>query len=317
MTLVHQPIELWNADGSNRQLPPTALGEVLRFVQPAVVGATRMAVEGRSTVRGRRPGWLDEVSDIRLEDIEILEDRTRLHFVAPTLGKAAPQLYEQQEFWATRPSSLATALDLFADLLEDVARDDPDSTGFDTALLKGIARFDAGLNETYRCLTLSRHVGAKAPVRLDRKVLERVNRLREAIPDPRPVRVAGTLDMIRASTQTFSLLLDDGTEVRGSVAVADLDIGELTAYFKRRVLVHAKAVYRPSGRLLRLDAEHFEDGRDAPSLWSRVPDPLRTAAEVPRSSVVSTRPRGVAAFFGTWPGDESEAELLEALSELG
>jgi hypothetical protein len=87
----------------------------------------------------------------------------------------------------------------------------------------------------------------------------------------------------------------------------------LRDYFGKPVLVLGRAVYRPSGRLLRIDAVALEDGAGAPALFSKVP-PAQTARPPSpgRLKLSETGRRGVAAFFGTWPGDETDAEF-EAL----
>lgn len=52
-------------------------------------------------------------------------------------------------------------------------------------------------------------------------------------------------------------------------------------------------------------------------------DPLFEAAPVARKRLPVATPvaqddsSGVSAFFGTWPGEESEDELLEALQAIG
>jgi hypothetical protein len=60
-------------------------------------------------------------------------------------------------------------------------------------------------------------------------------------------------------------------------------------------------------------------GRDAPLVvgGEHVATIQRLRDETPGSQVPQDERSGVAAFFGTWPGDESEQELLDALRALG
>jgi hypothetical protein len=288
----------------------------LRVIRATARDATRMAVEGRSRIRGRRPSWLDQVADIRIADMSICSDKTVLHFALPELGQAAPELYDQQEFWPTVPARELTAIDCLGLAVDEIASSNVDSAGFDTGLLKDVAKLGKGLNGTYRELRLSRHGLSRAPGVVDLGVVERAEQLRLQTPEPRAVRVAGRVDMIRASTESFSIVLDDGMEVRGTLADDSLGIEDLKRYFHQRVLVHGRAIYRPSGRLLRLDAEALEDGNGAPDLWSRVPEPMLSRVVLEPQAGGPAAKKGVTAFFGTWPGDESEEELLEALAEL-
>jgi hypothetical protein len=120
--------------------------------------------------------------------------------------------------------------------------------------------------------------------------------------------------MIRDSTQSFALQLDDGAQVGGAVLSGDMS--PLPALFRKRVVVHGAAIYRPSGRLLRLDAERIEDGQGAPSFWSNVPGPLVGRQDLRQPARAEPQKSGVAAFFGQLPRDESDEEVFEALKEL-
>jgi hypothetical protein len=87
--------------------------------------------------------------------------------------------------------------------------------------------------------------------------------------------------------------------------------------FGKKVLVMGRAVYRPSGRLLRIDAAGIEDGAHAASVFSKVPPP-QTIRPVTsgRFKASEAGRRGVPAFFGTWPGDETDAEMGELVKAI-
>jgi hypothetical protein len=271
-----------------------------------------MAVSGRSAVTGRPPKWLVAASDFRFYGIEGDTD-TILHFEAPTLGEAAEELYRQQEFWPTRPKPEATGFDIARDMLRDVSAGNENSDRFDLQILNRLVRFEGVLDKTFQALVLEEPTAARASVVLDRSMLDTVHRLKHETPKPRTVRVAGKLDMIRASTRSFALHLDDGQEVRGVLLEGEME--ELASLFGQRALVHGKAVYRPSGTVLRIDADEIRSGANEPGFWSQIPGPLDRALQ-PREFRTARGKQGVSAFFDTWPGDESDAELLAALKAL-
>ncbi|MGO8813712.1 MAG: hypothetical protein ACLQVG_03475 [Terriglobia bacterium] len=134
-------------------------------------------------------------------------------------------------------------------------------------------------------------------------------------PQPRQVRVTGILDMIRHSTRSFGLKLEDGTEVRG-VLKAREQTEELKQFLGKKLLVLGRAVYRPSGKLLRIDAEGFETGEGQPVLFSKVPPPREIRPAAVRMKSSSHQRQGVPAFFGTWPGEESDEDFERMLVEL-
>ena len=137
----------------------------------------------------------------------------------------------------------------------------------------------------------------------------------EITPQPRQVRVTGILDMIRHSTRSFGLKLEDGTEVRG-VLKTRKQTEELKQFLGKKLLVLGRAVYRASGKLLRIDAEGFEAGEGQPVLFAKVP-PAREIRPAPvRMKPSSHQQQGVPAFFGTWPGEETDEDFERMLAEL-
>jgi hypothetical protein len=151
---------------------------------------------------------------------------------------------------------------------------------------------------------------------LNSSVAEMASRLGTITPPSRQVRVSGVLDMIRHSTRGFTLRIQNGEEVHGVMESTESP-GVLQEFFGKEVLVLGRAVYRPSGRLLRIDAVGLEDGAGSSSLFSRVP-PARTDRPVAagRLKVAETGKRGVPGFFGTWPGDETDAEMESMLRDV-
>lgn len=312
--LVQQQIRLHSARDLDARVPPTALGEVLRLLEPAVRKSVRMAFEGRSTAQGRRPGWLRASADIRLAHVEFEQRSTTLLFESPRFGDAAPSLYEQTEMFPTGlPNAQYTGFDMLAGVLSRIGQADADSDRYDRALLGGIATFDKGLNGTFQSIELMQ-TRAHATQFLDGSLTERARELRNRTPSPRPVRLLATLDMLRVSTGSLGLKLDDGTEVRGAISEDGLSTAQ--EFLGTQVLVHGRAVYRASGRLLRVDVDAIESGEGVPTLWARVPEPIRASLTPQQLSATGPQTGGVAAFFGRWPGDETEDELVASLQEL-
>ena len=238
-----------------------------------------------------------------------------LHFEAPAFGDAAGELYAQQERWPTRPAPDWTGFEVFAAILQDLAAGDEDSERYDRGLLYAFRGFDRVLGRAFQEARVEeRRERAGGYACLNAATLDTARRLGAHVPAPRAVRVVGKLDMIRKSTQAFALQLDAGEEVRG--VLIEQDIGNLTPLFGRRVAVHGRAVYRPSGRLLRLDAEAILPGDNESALWSKVPPPLERAVRTRELRQPQTATMGVTAFFGSWPGDETDNELLTALEAL-
>ena len=311
MSRVTQTITLASDHHYGRRLPPQALGHALTAIPTVVRQSISMSFRGRSSVRGPRPRWLKAAADIRFVD-HLGDDESVLVFEVPTLGEAAADLYQQQEFWSTRPDPGDTGLDLFGDVLRDVAAHNEDSDRFDKRLLSHLIGFKNVLNGTFRELRLD-PVGhdSKPPALINPEVIHTALEFEATTPLPQRVRVVGTLDMVRASTQSFAMRLDDGQEVRGVLLSGT--VVDTASHLGKRVLVLGSSIYRASGRLLRIDADEITAAEGEPSLWSRIP-PARTRRFDLREVIrEQSHKKGVGAILGQWLGDETDEEIEHAL----
>jgi hypothetical protein len=314
MTAASQTIILRSNQHFGRRVPSKALGCLLEMLPDTVRQSVRMAVEGRSQAKGKRPDWLRAAADIRFLGYEG-EHETVLHFEAPTFGEAAPRLYEQQELWPTKPAPEDSGFDILADLFLDVAAQNVDSERFDRPLLGQVYGLRHVLNGTFHemALTGRRHT-AQQPVVVTLSILEMARNLYTNTPLPQQVRIAGKLDMLRASTQSFAVLLDDGQEIRGVLREGDIE--QISPLLNRRVLVLGKAVYRPSGRLLRVDVEEVTLPSGQEDFFSTIPKPIWKHFELRDVVRQQQHKMGIAAVIGKWPGEESDEEIEQALKEL-
>lgn len=295
--------------------PPKPLGEIIRVIPLAVRQSIRMAFEGRSIARGKVPHWLTAASDVRLVDYSG-EDDTILQFEVPTFIDAAPELFEQKELFDTgKPAPSDTGFDLLADVLSDLMANNADSERFDRSLLRLLTSFKRGINGTFQEVSFTgQRYDAHQPAILNECVIRTAESFTSETPMPERVRVVGTLDMIRASTQAFALNLDDSQEIRGVMVTGE--IGDQKHLLEKRVLILGKAIYRPSGRLLRVDTEEILAASADDTFFSKMPTPSRKKLDVKEIVREQSHKRGLAAIIGKWPGDETDEEIEAALQEL-
>lgn len=310
-----QTITLTSDEHFGRKVPSRAFGEILRVIPDAVRYSVRMAFEARSRATGKRPDWLAAASDIRFLD-HSGEDQTVLHFESPRLGDVAKSLYAQREFWPTRPDPNDTGFDLLGDVVADIAAGNADSERFDRPLLQLLERFKSGLNKSFQRLewTGTRYPVSKPSV-ITPAVIDAARRLSVETPRPEAIRIVGTLDMIRVSTNAFAIKLEGGDEARA--VLTNGEVANLTDFLKRDVLVLGKAVYRSSGNLLRIDAEEVVPAADRDRFFAAIPKSSRPRYDLRAVLREQQHKRGIAAVIGKWPGDETDEEIERALKELG
>jgi hypothetical protein len=315
MKTTSSTIILTSKDRYGRRVPSKAIGELLSVIPDAVRYSIRMAFESRSRATGKRPHWLVAASDVRFVDYGG-DDTTVLHFEAPCLGEAAEELYRQGELWPTRPDRNDTGFDLLGDVISDIAANNTDSDRFDRALLREVEQFRHGLNGCFQKMefTGSRYTVAR-PAVITSAVIESAKKLSHDTPQPQQTRLVGKLDMIRDSTNSFAVKLKDGQEVRG--VLVDGGVARVTDLFRQDVLVLGKAIYRPSGKLLRIDADEILPAGERDQFFATPPKPKRSRYDLREVLREQQHKKGVGAIFGKWPGDESDEQIAEAMREIG
>lgn len=133
-------------------------------------------------------------------------------------------------------------------------------------------------------------------------------------PQPARVRVAGKLDMIQASTLAFALVLPDGERVPG-VWKGD-EFETLRTLANSDVVVTGTAIFRPSGGLLRIDADALTPQRPADVFFARMPTPTRSRLDLKSLLREQQNLAGLATIWGKLPAEESDEEFLAAIAEM-
>lgn len=189
-----------------------------------------------------------------------------------------------------------------------------DSDLFDEALLGKFEGFGDVLSREITAIEFTNDLpGGRPGVTINAERLASVQRLRRETPPEQRVRLAGWLDAIRHSDRMFTLKLETGATLRGVAEGIAPEV--LAGLFGKKAVVSATAFFRPSGKVLRLEADHIEPAGDNFSFWSVEPRPLWGAAEPSLRQPQGPR-SGINAIIGQWPGDESDEEIARALRDL-
>lgn len=315
MSYHQQQILVESRDRYGSRPPMEFCGAVFRGLSPILGSAVRMVIEGASVSMGAPPSWLRQAADVRVTGLSERDAATVFYVEAPPLGEAAKEVYRQDSLWETRPPESETAINVLARVLDDVARADAESARYDRQLLNRIMRMRRLFDDRVVSIRLPSGLSDEPlSTVITPQIVDNATRLADCTPRPRQIRLTGMLDMIRHSTRSFGLKLEDGTEVRGVLETHEQTEG-LKQFLGRKLLVLGKAVYRPSGKLLRVDAEGFGTGEGQPLLFAKLPPP-RVSRPAPVRAKLPAYQRQVPAFFGTWPGEETDEDFERMLQEL-
>lgn len=305
-------VKLQGADSTRTGMPGFLLRDLIDVLTEAAARALRLRVDGRGTARGTFPSWLDVAANFEVS----VKNGAEVELTAPSLLEALPEKFQQQAFFSTLDVS-KSCVGILEESLSDALAGDAESDLFDNAVLETYAEFERVLSRDIHSVTLTN--GRPRPsgaITIQPQSIETINRLRRQTPAPRHVRVAGMLDTIRHSDRMFTLILESGATLRG--VASGVEAERLAKHFGKTVVISGEAVFRPSGSLLRVEAEHIDIANAAEnvSLWSVEPRPLE-ADLVPRSLIQHQGTfSGLNAIFGKWPGDETETELFTALEAI-
>jgi hypothetical protein len=281
------------------------LRDLLDVLVDGSQGATRFALEGRSTASGPTPSWARKARHFSVlksarSDVLLVE--------APTLREIDPARFHQGDLFKDFDPDRST-LDLFEEGLADAIAGQADSDRFDDGLVKTYEDFEALFRDGAESVEF---INGRR-LKIEQKGVEQVKRLRGLTPPDQASRTAGKLDAIRHSDRQFTLLLAGGGVLRG---VAD-DFARLKELVGREVVVHGRAVFKPSGAPLRIEAERIESASDIDMrLFARAPSSHTRNLDA-RELRRQQGPRsGVNAIIGQWPGDESDEEFARAVAAL-
>lgn len=309
--LIERTFELHGSSGLGAQPRPELVGPVLSRLHDTLIDSVRMGFLHSSRTRGRIPHGLEAAADVRFVGMEGSGDNvTKLHFHVARFGDVAAELFEQRQLWDDGPQPDQTAFDLLALSLGDVRKQQGDSSRYDQGLLNRIAKYKTTLKHGVDSIRIDGASTESATI--DAELVEAADVLRRQTPPCRRVRLCGKLDMLGVSRKVMGLYLEDGTLVT-ALWNAD-DFAGLAGYLDKDVVIEGLAVFRPSGRLLRIDADAINSAGAQDAFFSALPLP----GTMDYAAAARIRP-GVSPYkdlLGMIPAEESDEEFLKALEAI-
>jgi hypothetical protein len=195
--------------------------------------------------------------------------------------------------------------------LDDVLNGRLESDRYDRQLIGTLEAFGRLSRHGVGCIDV---VNGRT-LRVDKRAIDAARQLRARIPEDRRIIVAGKLDTIRHSDRAFSLLLDSGEALHG-IAAETVDAATLGSLFGRTAMVSGIAKFRPSGKVLHVEAERIDLAVGDVSVWSNMPKPF----ELPKDSHWGRAPSAASwsleSVFGAIQTDDTEEEFARAVEEL-
>ncbi len=296
---------------------PSAAGAVLLRLDSSLHGAVDVAFR-RSSGAGRRKPWLRQAGQARFQHAEkVGKDELAIYFESPRFGSVATEYFAQERLFDDGPNADDTAFEALADAFRDVMAGRSDSDRFDVGLLKRFHRYESTVfdKKVDELVISGRSAKDESLCRVSHQLPDRAKELYLKTPSPSRVRIAGRLDMIEASTLAFALVLPGGEKVRGIWRGDDFET--LRRLANTDVVVTGMAVYRPSGALLRVDADSLSPQATADRFFATLPVAASPRLDVKTLMREQRKRGGMAAIWGQVPAEETDAEFLAAIAGNG
>jgi hypothetical protein len=317
LNVVQRSFRVEGEQGLGKKPKPQLIGPVLSDLHGSLQDVVRMGFLHSSRARGRIHLALKDAADVRFIGHEGSgSDVTVLHFELPPFGSAAARFFEQPMLWEDGPSPDETAFELFGAALNDVAARKVDSSRYDAPLLGRISRYSRMLKRGIRRVSL---IGATATEdgKIDADVVRAASDLAAETPNPQRARVAGRLDLMGASQGVLKIEVRPG-EVVTALWERDEPIENYRELFNKDVVVEGLAIFRPSGTLLRIDADLIAPASAQQDFFRQVPH-APVARDYPKLARLKPNERSAyVQLRGCVPaeGDESDEDFDAAVAAL-
>lgn len=302
----------------------SALLEVMSAYLDSVTLATRLAVEGHSSRRGRTPTWLKNARD-SIEITGLEPGSTALSMEAYPLSsidrekfREAPQLEllsldEEEESQGSEENvGCSSPLELWDTIARSIYASEDQDIDVDRSLLDSILQFTEAVFESFEGAEFSNGNDQATPLRIEADAIDRIRRLRDKTPESHAIRLTGTLDTISHSKSNAALVLPDGTRI--SVTMEEHEPDQLRSLFGQSVVVSGIVHYNAKGSVKDIDVEHIDRAHRRDAMFSALPTTPKSLDEVLEEGQ-KTGAR-FADFIGRWPGDETDEELQAALRAI-
>lgn len=316
MNTVERSFRLEAQSGLGAKPRPELIGPVLTHLHATLQDTVRMGFLHTSRARGRIPASIRAAADVRYLGHRAESDGvTILRFELAPFGEVAAELFSQAQLWDDGPQPEQTAFELLAAALEDVGSRRGESSRFDPGMLRRIGSYRKLFGKDRLTSIVLPDVTLHKSGHLDASVVQCARELSHATPQARRVRVAGRLDLMGASQGVLKLHIATGGVVT-AIWEGSEPLEQFAPLFNKEVVCEGLGVFRPSGTLLRIDADALAKASERDEFFRHAPvaqanaDIGRTARLRPGESSV------YAGFLGSIPPEETDEEFAAAVDAL-
>ncbi len=316
MITVERSFRLEAQSGLGAKPRPELIGPVLTHLHDTLQDTVRMGFLHTSRARGRIPGSIKAAANVRYLGHRSEGDGvTVLRFEVAPFGEVAADLFAQTQLWEDGPQPDQTAFELLAAALDDVRSGHSESSRFDPGMLRRIGSYRRMFVKDGLSSIVLPDVNLHRSARLDAMVVQSARALADATPQPRRVRVAGRLDLMGASQGVLKLHVASGGIVT-ALWEGEESLEQFTSHFNKDVVCEGLGIFRPSGSLLRIDADAIAPATERDDSFRHLPVAVAKVDVARAARLRSGEPSAYASFLGSIPPEETDDEFSAAVEAL-
>lgn len=315
MNVVVRSFRLEGPSGLGAKPRPELIGPVLTHLHDTLQDAVRMGFMHSSQARGRIPKGIKAAADVRYIGHSQADDNaTLLRFEVSPFGDVAADLFKQTRLWDDMPTPDQTAFELLGAALDDIGTRREDSNRFDPGLLRRIARYKIIFRRGLSRIVLP-DVASPRPSQFDAAVIDAAHALSDATPQSRRVRVNGRLDLMGVSQGVIKIHVVGGAVVT-ALWESKEPIDELRSLLNRDVICEGVGVFRPSGTLLRIDADAIAAAGAGDAGFAVVPRAVKVGDINRQLLLKSGEDSAYRELLGSIPPEESDEDFAAAIEAM-
>ena len=311
MNTLKYKLKLEGLDSPSGTISTRALSELLKQFTATAERGLRLAIEGQSTKTGPSPKWLEKATDFNFTGI--LTGSTVLEMEAPTLQDSIPDQIIQQDIWGKAPEPEDTAISFISRSVHDMSDENLESDYYDAGVLSSLLELKPFLSGRAKTIKIHCDERNSDDFEIDFPIIEKVEKLRIRIPEPRAFMLAGYLEQVAYSRKRFQIHLPDGQIIQGRINDEFMGIEELRDLWGKKVSAKGMVSFRPSGKIRLLEAQMLKPMEEGEEIFETAPI-VQTQFEFAKQlQTTATRRDWLKDVWGKWPGDESIEDIMKEI----
>lgn len=295
-------------------IPLIVLKDISESILDGSERSLRLAIAGASARGGRRSPWL--LKSLELTFTGISEGSTVLEIEAPRLGDTAPDLVQRQDFWYSLPNSDDTAVTLLAQSVKDATSESRESEHYDSGILDSLLSFEDIIDNYITGIEIESEDRPEEKFSLGRNELEKINKRKSEIPEPKAVIISGIFNLIEHAQRRFQLSLKDDTKIPGKADSSLVSAENMRALWGKEVTIKGNAHFKPSGKMRFIEAQIVKPFQEGEQIFQIEPELITPRYVLEELSTTRRAKSPLKEVWGQWPGEESIEEILDTLREI-